>query len=263
MPKPGQSSKSGAFMRVAFALALIAMCGGCVANESVRFQSKAQQEALVRDGNPALVSRKKNSLVLIRPASRQFASGARPIYVVGIYNLSAGPVEFRVADIEAAQVNNGQSAALKVITYEQLVTEERNHQIMSAMLVGVAAGANAYSASQAGRYSANSTVTTPRGRTYEVRTTGYSPAANAIAQSRAAAQNEVMIGGAIETGQRNMAVLERAVIKDNTLLPGEWYGGQLHLQPLASDAGERKTYSIALMVGNERHEIDVVQEAAQ
>jgi len=250
-------------MRIVFALALAAMCSGCVTNESVRFQAKAQQQALVRDGNPALVSRKKNSLVLIRPASRQFASGARPIYVVGIYNLSPGPVEFRVADIAAAQVANGQSAALKVITYEQLVTEERNRQIMSAVLVGVAAGANAYSASQAGRYSANSTVTTPRGSTYDVHTTGYSPTANAIARSNAAAQNEAMIGAAIDTGQRNMGVLERAVIKDNTLLPGEWYGGQLHLQPLASDAGERKTYSIALMVGNERHEIDVVQEAAQ
>jgi hypothetical protein len=249
-------------MRIMFALALAAMCGGCVTNESVRFQAKAQQEALVRDGNPALVSRKKNSLVLIRPASRQFASGARPIYVVGIYNLSPGPVEFRVANIEVAQVVNGQSAALKVITYEQLATEERNRQIMSAVLVGVAAGANAYSASQAGRYTANSTVTTPRGATYEVRTTGYSPTANAIARSNAAAQNEAMIGATIETGQRNMAVLERAVIKDNTLLPGEWYGGQLHLQPLASDAGE-KTYSIALMVGNERHEIDVVQAATQ
>ena len=177
-------------MRIVFALALAAMCGGCVTNESVRFQAKAQQEALIRDGNPALVSRKKNSLVLIRPASRQFASGARPIYVVGIYNLSPGPVEFRVADIGAAQVVNGQSAALRVITYEQLVTEERNRQIMSAVLVGVAAGANAYSASQAGRYGANSTVTTPRGGTYEVHTTGYSPAANAIARSNAAAQTK-------------------------------------------------------------------------
>jgi hypothetical protein len=249
-------------MRIVFAFALAAMCSGCVTNESVRFQAKPQQEALIRDGNPALVSRKKNSLVLIRPASRQFASGARPIYVVGIYNLSPGPVEFRVANIDAAQVVNGESATLKVITYEQLVIEERNRQIMSAVLVGVAAGANAYSASQAGRYSSNSTVSTPRG-TYQVHTTGYSPTANAIAQSNAAAQNEAMIGATIENGQRNMSVLEQAVIKDNTLLPGEWYGGQLHLQPLVSDAGERKTYSIALMVGNERHEIDVVQEAAQ
>jgi hypothetical protein len=167
-----------------------------------------------------------------------------------------------VANIEAAQVVNGQSAVLKVITYEQLVTEERNRQIVSAVLVGVAAGANAAAASRAGRYSANSTVHTNRG-TYQVHTTGYSPTANAIAQSRAAAQNEAMIGTAIENGQRNMAVLEQAVIKDNTLLPGEWYGGQLHLQPLASDAGDRKTYSIALQVGNERHEVEVVQEAAK
>src|ERR1700738_933973 len=129
-------------MRGVFAFALAAMCSGCVTNESVRFQAKPQQEALIRDGNPTLVSRKKSSLVLIRPASRQFASGARPIYVVGIYNLSPAPVEFRVANIDATQVVNGEAPALKVITYEQLVTEERNRQIMSAVLVGVAAGAN-------------------------------------------------------------------------------------------------------------------------
>jgi len=33
-------------------------------------------------------------------------------------------------------------------------------------------------------------------------------------------------------------VIPDARFKDNTLLPGEWYGGQLHLQPLASDAGD-------------------------
>ncbi|WP_407179547.1 hypothetical protein [Bradyrhizobium sp. STM 3562] len=40
-----------------------------------------------------------------------------------------------------------------------------------------------------------------------------------------------MIAATVETGQRNMAVLEQSVIKDNTLMPGEWYGGQLHLAP--------------------------------
>src|SRR5260370_4962237 len=121
-------------MRIVFALAFAAMCSGWVTSESVRVKAKAQQQALVRDGNPALVSRKKNSLVLIRPASRQFASGARPIYVVGIYNLSPGPVEFRVADIEAAQVANGQSEAFKVISYEQLVHEHPHRLINTSFL---------------------------------------------------------------------------------------------------------------------------------
>jgi hypothetical protein len=45
--------------------------------------------------------------------------------------------------------------------------------------------------------------------------------AAAIAQGNAAAQNEAMFAATIERGQQNMAQLEQAVIKDNTLLPGE------------------------------------------
>ena len=69
-----------------------------------------------------------------------------------------------------------------------------------------------------------------------------------------------MIGATIETGQRNMAVLERAVIKDNTLLPGEWYGGQLHLQPLASDAGEK---TCGGYVGSQGHEYQDAKQYAR
>ena len=97
----------------------------------------------------------------------------------------------------------------------------------------------------------------PRG-TYTVNTTGYSPTAAAIAQSNANAQNAAMISATVERGQANMAMLERGVIKDNTLMPGEWYGGQLHLQPLVSDDGPTKTYSIAVIVGSDRHEITIV-----
>ena len=46
-----------------------------------------------------------------------------------------------------------------------------------------------------------------------------------------------------------MAALEQTVLKDNTLLPGEWYGGQLHL--------------FALMVGPDRHEIEIAQSAVR
>jgi len=99
--------------------------------------------------------------------------------------------------------------------------------------------------------------------TYQVNTIGYSPTAAAIAQSNANAQNAEMISATIERGQANMAMLERGVIKDNTLMPGEWYGGQLHLQPLVSDDGPTKTCSIAVLVGSDRHEITVAQGGPQ
>ena len=178
--------------------------------------------------------------------------------------MTRAPLEFRVANVQAAQLIEQQYVGLSVVSYEELVREERNRQIASAILVGVAAAGNAYSASQAGYYNSNSTITTPRGNTYQVATTGYSPTAAAIAQSNAAIQNEAMISSTLESGQRNLAALERGVIKDNTLLPGEWYGGQLHLQPPASvSSGAAKTYSITLNVGSDRHQIDIVQEAAR
>jgi hypothetical protein len=41
------------------------------------------------------------------------------------------------------------------------------------------------------------------------------------------------------------------VLKDNTLMPGEWYGGLLHFDAPVSD-GER-SYRILIEVGPDRH----------
>lgn len=240
-------------------LGIMLLCGtlsGCVtAGETVSFRaSNPQQQALMRDGQPALVSRQKSSLVLVRPASRQLQANGRPVFVVAINNLGRQPVDFRVGQVEAIQHANGSDFEMKVVTYEMLVQEEKNRQIAAALLTGLAAGANSYSASQAGR----GYYTTPSGRTG----TFYSPTAAAIAQNNAAIQNEAMISAAIETGQRNMAVLEQAVIKDNTLMPGEWYGGQLHLAPPTDQAGAAKTYTIVITVGADRHVVDVSQSPA-
>jgi hypothetical protein len=89
---------------------------------------------------------------------------------------------------------------------------------------------------------------------------GYDPTAAAIAQNRAAAQNEAMIATAVETGQRNLGTLEKTVIKDNTLLPGEWYGGQLQFD--APNGDSPKSYGITVQIGNDTHQFDVVQAAA-
>ena len=242
-------------MRKLGAVALCAMLGGCVSSgETVAFRtSNPQQQAMMRDGQPALVSRQKNSLVLVRPASRQLQANGRPVFVVGINNVGRQPVDFRVAQVEAIQRVGGAEFSMPIVTYEMLVQEEKNRQVAAAILTGVAAAGNSYSASQAGygRY------TTPGGRTG----TFYSPTAAAIAQGNAAAQNEAMIGATIEAGQRNMAMLEQSVIKDNTLMPGEWYGGQLHLAPPTDQGGGPKTYSIVIMVGPDRHVVDIAQGA--
>jgi hypothetical protein len=71
-----------------------------------------------------------------------------------------------------------------------------------------------------------------------------------------------MINATIEQGQANMVRLEQTVIKDNTLLPGEWYGGQLHIQPLISEQGPTKLYSISVRIGADVHEFQILQGGA-
>ena len=237
-------------------VALCAALGGCVSTgETVSFKaSNPQQQAMVRDGQPALVSRQKSSLVLVRPAARQLQANGRPVFVVGINNFGKQPVDFQVAQVEATQHVGASDYAMQIVTFEMLAQEEKNRQVAAAILTGVAGAANAYSASRAGY----GTYTTPNGRTG----TFYSPTAAAIAQGNAAAQNEAIFAATVETGQRNMAVLEQSVIKDNTLMPGEWYGGQLHLAPPTDQAGGQKTYTIIITVGSDRHVVDVSQGPA-
>jgi hypothetical protein len=62
--------------------------------------------------------------------------------------------------VHATQRVNGEDAHLKVITYEELVSEEQNRQVFRAIGVGLAAAGNNMSAANAGHYHANSTLYT-------------------------------------------------------------------------------------------------------
>jgi hypothetical protein len=247
-------------MRFLLVVAFAFLCTSCVQQEVVRFQAKAQQQSFIRDGQPALVSEKKNSIVLIRPAARQMAAGGRPVFVVGIRNLTKVPVDFLVGNVEVTQVTARNTVPLKIFTYEELVQEERTRQVVAAILVGTAAGLNSYSAANAGYSNNTSTRYTATGA-HTTYTTSYSPYRAIAAQNRAARENEKMTDATIAQGQANLANLERDVMKDNTLMPGEWYGGTLQFQaPVQEEGSAPKTYTIALQVGSERHEIDIVQD---
>src|SRR5215469_8836126 len=95
----------GISMRNIAIVALCASLGGCMtAGETISFRTtNPQQQAMMRDGQPALVSRQKSSLVLVRPASRQLQASGRPVFVVGINNLGKQPVDFVVGQVEAVQ----------------------------------------------------------------------------------------------------------------------------------------------------------------
>jgi hypothetical protein len=223
---------------------LATMAAGCIPKEKVAFNAGPQQQSVVRDGRNAVISKKKNSTVIVTSASREIASGSRPVFVVGIQNNGKIPSDFRVVNVSATQIQDGAPAkSMTVVPYEQLVSEERTRQVLSAILVGAAAAGNAYAAQNASY--------TSSGR--------YSPIAGAINGARADAQNAAMIGDTVAAGQLNLAALEQNVIKDNTVMPAEWVGGQLHIEPPAGAANAAKAYVITVPVGDDIHEITVNQ----
>src|SRR5438552_15202709 len=99
----------GNVMRNLGIVALCAALGGCFSTgETIAFRtSNPAQQTMMRDGQPALVSRQKSSVVLVRPASRQLQANGRPVFVVGIYNIWQRPLYFRVCSVAAQQQVGG------------------------------------------------------------------------------------------------------------------------------------------------------------
>ncbi|QFR34719.1 hypothetical protein [Ancylobacter sp. TS-1] len=248
-------------MRAVAVLAVTLALAGCVTGERAEFKPSVGQEAIVRDGNPALVSMKPRSVVMVKPAKREMVPGGRPVYVIAAYNAGQESTLLAVSNITVEQMVGGEPIGeLKVFTYEDLVREEQARQVMAAILVGVAAGANSAAANNAGYYNSRSTVYTPRG-TAVVTTTSYSPAAANIARNNAAFENAAMTASVVERGRQNLVALENQVLKDNTIMPGEWVGGQVHIAPpVNNEAG--KEYRITVTVGPDVHRVDVAQKPA-
>jgi hypothetical protein len=55
------------------------------------------------------------------------------------------------------------------------------------------------------------------------------------------------------------------VLKDNTVLPGEWIGGTVTFEAPRKEfaVGPSKSYSIGIKVGDEMHVIEAVQSPAK
>jgi hypothetical protein len=106
----------------------------------------------------------------------------------------------------------------------------------------------------------NGTVYTPNGPA-NFNVNYYDPAAASVAMANASAQNEAMIENTIDAGQRNMATLQHAVLKDNTIMPGEWVGGQVHITSPSGSAGQPKTININ--IAGETHIVTVTQEQSK
>lgn len=228
--------------------------GGCQTLAKYSYTAGPGQELMVRQGRDAVVSRQRHSTVILATTSRTSAPGVRPEFVAMIQNTSNQPITFRYGEITA--VNAVTDQPLKVFSLDDLQTEARTAAIVGAILVGAAgAAAGAAAARNAGTSYGSGSINGPYGAsTYTWRT--YNPGvANATAAAYGVAAGAAA-GGMVAAGERTVQELERNVLVDQTLMPGEWYGGFMTIasaEPENDSGSAPRRYRVTVTVGPDTH----------
>ncbi len=237
---------------VAVVLAATALAG-CQTLEKYTFATTSGQQVITRNGREAVVSVQKGSTVVLAPSSRAQAAGARPQFVALITNTGKAPAEFRYATISVTDAIA--DVPLKVFSLDELQTEARNAAIAAAIIIGAAGVAASAAAANSATYrSGSGTVVGPYGAsTY--RWTSYNPGAGAAVAAAGGAATGAAVAGTLAQGEANVAALEGSMLMDNTIMPGETYGGAMVFQPIQADPGATvaKAYVIRIQVGSDVH----------
>jgi hypothetical protein len=218
-------------IRLAGALGLAAafIVTGCASSEQVLLTASTDQQAIMRNGVPALISNKKN-VVMLRPNSRQMPTGSRPAFTIAVFNAGKHPITLQESDIRAEQSLGGRTASIRIFRYDELVKEEQDRQTAQTVIAVLGGVSGAIAASNAG-YAKQSMVA-----------------------SRTAADFEAIKA----QGEANLDNLQAVILKDHTVMPGEWYGGTVMLQSLNTPESGL-SYAVAVSFGGEEHRFSVSQ----
>ncbi|HSI41809.1 MAG TPA: hypothetical protein VLA00_14795 [Xanthobacteraceae bacterium] len=234
---------------------------GCVYNtsEKATFTAEPGQQTIVRDGREVLISRKGGSEVTFAPKKLGQGEWSRPTFVVIMCNGTKEPTTFRYSEISAYRAEDG--TPLKVWNVDQLQQEAREAAILGAVLMaGVAAGGAAVAANNAGTYSGSGTVYGAGGSTtYTWR--GYDPVAAQLAAAPIAAAGGAAAGGIVAQGQRTINDLEYNMLVDNTIFPGQCYGGTAVVNADTTGGvggiGNTKNYVVRIPFAGQVHQFSV------
>jgi len=238
----------------------LVLCGCSAPKDVYSLRPSNNQQAVVRDGVPALVSSRKH-IVFLRPLASHQLSHDRPRFVVALLNRGKGAATLKVSDI-VVESSQPRRAKMRVYTHTELAQEVETQRNTKLVLGAISAAAGAYSAAQSGyshttgSFSGTGSYGTSYG-TYNATT--YNPAvaqAAAEANAQRAANNMANIEA---QAQGKLAELQATVIKDHTLMPGEWHGGLIVLAPPERGESEGAEYSISIMFDGEQHSFTVTQ----
>ena len=237
----------------------------CSSPERVVLSAAPDQQSIIRHGVPALTSQKKH-FVILRPNTHLVQRDARPAFTVAVRNSGRTPVTLYESSIRAEQTIKGKTVAVRIFRYDDLVKEEQTRQTVAAVGAALSGVANAMAASNAGYVNTTGSVTTygpggTRHGTYSATT--YDPLRAQIAQQNASANTAADFERIPADGDANLGRLETTILKDNTVLPGEWSGGTIVLAVPERSDNSPASYSIVVAFGGEDHIFAVWHVAQQ
>ena len=236
-------------------ICFLLMSLGC-ASQQVQLTALPGQEQIVRDGKPALVSRKKH-FVMLRPNSKMIKSNSRPAFTLVVRNLGVNPANLLISNIQVRQQINGKQHAVRLYSYEELHSEEKTRQAIAAVGAALSGASRAMSASNAGQVNTAGSFNAYGSHGYSHGTysaTTYDPLRAQLAQQSAQAATNAEFATLKIEGERNLSRLQQTILKDNTVLAGEWVGGTIVIDQPKNSSNSTASYSIVVGFGGEQHE---------
>lgn len=218
---------------IAFAAMSLAIASPAVAAKfNMQLQTQSGQTARMMDGVAAVDSSTSGSSV--RLVQAEGALKKRGTVSLLVMNQGGKPFNFGPENVTARLADG---TDVKIITYEQLVREEKKRQTWAAIAAGLAAAGNSMNAANAGRsygtatYS-GSTFGSYGGRSFNSYSSGmgsyssYNAGQAQMAQSLANAQNQANFSRMAEQNAANMNAL-KANMRTTTVDPDQMFGGSV------------------------------------
>lgn len=253
--------------RSVFGAIVLALCSGSAvaAKFTMQLAPTAQQQSRMQGGIAAVDDTSAGSSVRLIQAEGDLKK--RGSIAVIVMNHGQKPFNFGAENVSAKLADG---TAVQIITYDQLVHEEKRRQMWAAVAAGLAAAGNSMSAANAGYYRGTTTYngstygtigsTSFNANTYGTGTySGYNSGQAALAQSLANAENQATFARMAENNASNMDAL-KANIRTTTIDPQQMFGGsvmfELPKQARASKIDVPVIFTVT--IDGEEHRFDAV-----
>lgn len=243
-------------LTIVFSLAAVIL-SGCASTDRISLVADHSQHSIVRDGVPALISAKTH-VVMLRAGAAAIDSKSRPSFVIAVLNRSGKPQDLRVQNIKAEMIDP-ESRPIHIYSYEELVAEEETRQAVAAVGAALQGISSSMAAANAGHRQTYGTYSGSYGTYGTYSGTTYDHGAAMAAQRAAEAETSANFAAIQAHGERNLAALQSTILKDNTVLSGEWVGGYVVMGTPEKSGNDSVRYRINVHFGGEHHSFEITQ----